>query len=129
MSANLIGISSIAILVPAVALWIRRIRTVSIPDDRKGFVAAFLVAASLGVAALVAGPPVWPIHAALWVTTAVGLFLPFSVLISAQKTGEGTIGVGQTLPAFRASDDDGALFDSETLRGHPVLIKFFRGHW
>jgi peroxiredoxin len=39
------------------------------------------------------------------------------------------IRVGDTIPIFSALDDRGELFDSERLRGHPVLIKFFRAHW
>ena len=37
--------------------------------------------------------------------------------------------VGATIPAFDALDEHGERFDSASLEGHPVLIKFFRAHW
>jgi len=37
--------------------------------------------------------------------------------------------VGAPLPAFAAPDHEGERFEIESLRGHPVLIKLFRGHW
>ena len=48
----------------------------------------------------------------------------FSVILP-----DGAIRVGDPMPAFTAVDDGGVLFDSERLRGNPVLIKFFRAHW
>ena len=58
-----------------------------------------------------------------------GLFLPFTVSISEQILPPGAIQVGQVIPSFSAPDDRGEIFDSEQLRGQPVLIKFFRAHW
>ena len=37
--------------------------------------------------------------------------------------------VGTPLPEFSAIDANDAPFRSADLRGRPVLIKFFRGHW
>jgi cytochrome oxidase Cu insertion factor (SCO1/SenC/PrrC family) len=39
------------------------------------------------------------------------------------------VAVGAPLPDFTAPDENGAPFAIADLRGHPVLIKFFRGHW
>lgn len=129
MSAALLGILAIVVVVASVALWFRRIHAVAIPENRSAFVAAFVLGALLGAVALYLGPPVWPVRVALWGTTAAGVFLAFTVGVSAQKVGADAIRVGAKLPAFTAIDEDGAPFDSQSLAGHPVLIKFFRGHW
>jgi peroxiredoxin len=39
------------------------------------------------------------------------------------------VAVGQEAPDFAASDSGGATFRLASLRGAPVLLKFFRGHW
>lgn len=77
--------------------------------------------------------------ASLSVVIAIGLMTTVSVtggslfffLLTQRKTpiGDITIAVGDTLPRFTATDHEGAAFDSESLRGERVLLKFFRGHW
>ena len=129
MSPTISGILAIVAVVASVALWLRRIQTVAIPVNRSAFVAAFVFGALLGAVALYLGPPVWPVRVALWVTTSVGVFFAFTVGVSAQKVGDDAIRVGKKLPTFTAIDEEGRPFDSQSLAGHPVLIKFFRGHW
>ncbi|MCZ6643858.1 MAG: hypothetical protein O7F71_19965 [Gammaproteobacteria bacterium] len=62
---------------------------------------------------------------------AVGLAVLFVYLTAtgAQKVRGATVGVGDTLPSFTAPDDGGHVFDSSSLSGSRVLLKFFRGHW
>lgn len=98
-----------------------------IPENRTLFVGVWLAAAALGIAALVKAG--WIGRIAAVPAIAVGLFLPYTVSISEQILPPNAIRVGDTIPAFRAPDDRGAVFDSARLRGKPVLIKFFRGHW
>ena len=79
-------------------------------------------------------PPLWLTLAQLAGIAAViailiGTFLPFTMGISRQDAAPDAIRVGDTIPRFSASDDRGERFDSERLRGQPVLIKFFRAHW
>ena len=47
----------------------------------------------------------------------------------APQRAQAAIEVGQTIPAFSALDEHGNVFDSGSLAGSRVLIKFFRGHW
>ncbi len=124
-----VGILALALAVGTVALWFYLTRQVNLPDDRTPFVIAFLCAAGLGIFAFVKGtsfigaiPPLLAI--------VIGLFLPFTIYVSPQTldTAE-VIKVGDTIPHFTALDDKGTTFDSATLRGNLVLIKFFRGHW
>ena len=128
MGDTVIGLAALVILAISIRLWVRAIKRVEIPANRVGFVAAWIVVAGMGVTAL-AGEPGWlggiPAGLALFAS----LFFLFTVAIGAQKVGEDAIRVGSTIPAFTATDEHGQTFDSESLAGHPVLIKFFRGHW
>ena len=63
MSPNWIGILSIAVVTPAIALWFYRIKQVSIPENRAAFVAVFVLGGVIGVASIALGPPDWPIRA------------------------------------------------------------------
>jgi cytochrome oxidase Cu insertion factor (SCO1/SenC/PrrC family) len=60
---------------------------------------------------------------------AIGCFLSFTVAISRQQVSAGAISVGDTLPDFKAPDEDEEPFQAASLAGRPVLLKFFRGHW
>ena len=110
-------------------LWFRLTGTVGLPDSRAGFVVAWLGAAALGVFAFIRGtsipgalPPV--------LGMLVSGFLLYTVYISPQTLDIAkSIKVGDTIPHFTALDGHGETFDSASLHGHLVLIKFFRAHW
>ena len=124
-----LGIVALALAVGTVTLWFYLARQVNLPDDRTLFVIAFLSAAALGIAAYFKGtsflggfPPA--------IAILIGLFLPFTVAVSPQTLDTAkVIEVGDTIPHFTALDGSGERFDSATLNGHLVLIKFFRAHW
>ena len=60
----------------------------------------------------------------------VSSFLTFTVYISPQKVDVvSVIKVGDIIPKFQALDDREIIFESKSLNGHLVLIKFFRAHW
>ncbi len=123
-----LGILALVVAVACTALWFYQARQVDIPENRTAFVVVFLAAAALGVAAFVKGTS-WLGGVAAVVAIFIGSFLPFTVAISRQEVMSNAIQVGDTIPHFTAVDGHGELFDSESLRGHPVLIKFFRAHW
>jgi hypothetical protein len=50
-------------------------------------------------------------------------------LLSGQSKQKPNLVIGEPLPVFSAPDHEDQLFEIQSLRGHPVLIKFFRGHW
>jgi cytochrome oxidase Cu insertion factor (SCO1/SenC/PrrC family) len=100
-------------------LWFALARAVEVPENRTAFVVVWLAAVTLG----------WVGRITAVLAIIVGLFLPFTVSISRQEVASNAIQVGDMMPSFSAPDDRGELFDSELLRGKPVLIKFFRAHW
>jgi hypothetical protein len=128
MVASLLGLSGFALVGGAAVLWFRRIRSVDIPRDRSAFVAAWSVGALLGVAALWLDVG-WAVGVPSALAAVVGILFTVLVAISGQRVGDDAIRVGAALPAFTAIDEDGATFDSRSLAGRPVLLKFFRGHW
>jgi|TARA_B100001964_G_C14245106_1_gene607016 hypothetical protein len=123
-----LGFVSLAVAILTGILWSHQINQVAIPEDRTLFVAAFLAATGLGVAAFAIGTR-WFGGIPAILAIAVGLFLPFTVAISPQQVAENPIRVGDTIPVFTALDDTGDRFRSGDLDGSPALIKFFRGHW
>ena len=124
-----LGIAALALAVGTTVLWFRLTGTVGLPDSRAGFVVAWLGAAALGVFAFIRGtsiPGALPPVLGLLISS----FLLFTVYISPQTLDTTrSIKVGDTIPHFTALDGYGETFDSASLHGHLVLIKFFRAHW
>ena len=55
-----------------------------------------------------------------------------SVILSSlaiQSSQAPAVAVGQPILEFTAPDENGDIFDSASLHGKPILLKFFRGHW
>ena len=123
-----LGFLALAVAAVTVALWFRQIDQVDIPEDKTAYVSFFLLAAALGVGAFVAGTR-WFGGVAAALAIIIGSFFPFTVAISRQEVAADAIRVGDAIPAFSALDENGEVFESKTLAGKPVLIKFFRGHW
>jgi len=128
MGGTYLGLASAVVLGASIFLWIRALKRVEIPSNRGGFVAAWLVAAGLGVAALLAEPG-WLGGIPAGLAVFASSFFLLTVAIGRQKVADGAIQVGAAIPDFTATDEHGETFDSRSLAGHPVLIKFFRGHW
>ncbi len=67
------------------------------------------------------------------VLASIALFVSAAFLVLGSLAGQSdqgpAFGVGDALPAFEAKDHNDEWFRSEALRGRPMLIKFFRGHW
>ncbi|MEM9175696.1 MAG: hypothetical protein AAGC67_10715 [Myxococcota bacterium] len=125
---NRLALAGLVLAAGSMAYWLNRAENVSLPDNRILFLATWLLAIGLGIAAWVkkAG---WLGRIASVPAILIGVFLTFTFSISEQVLPEGAIRVGDTIPAFSAVDENGVLFDSARLRGNPVLIKFFRAHW
>lgn len=127
-TGNKLGIAALALALPTAIYWFHLAGQNSLPDNRGIFVGLWLTAAALGVTAYFKRPGILggiPATMAL----IIGLFLPFTVFVSPQTLDDGTVKVGDRMPHFSAPDDTGEIFDSSSLNGHLVLIKFFRAHW
>lgn len=123
-----LGFAALGLAVVTLLLWFRQVRLVAVPENRALFLAVSLLAAGLGIAAFVKRPR-WFGGIAAGLGIVIGLFLPLTAAISRQELAPNSIRVGETIPPFSALDDRGQRFDSESLAGHLVLIKFFRAHW
>ena len=125
---NQLALGALVLAVATTMFWFHQAEQVTLPENRGVFLACWILAVALAIAAWVkkAG---WLGRAVSIPAIVLGLFLPFTVSISEQVLPEGAIRVGDTMPAFSAVDEDGVLFDSARLRGNPVLIKFCRAHW
>ncbi len=128
MNATVLGILAFLVLAGSMAIWFRKIQAVQIPENRGAFVASWAIAGLLGVTALVQGVG-WIGGIPAGISAFAGIFFTVLFFISPQKVGSDAIQVGATLPAFNAPDENGETFESTSLAGKPVLLKFFRGHW
>jgi hypothetical protein len=110
------------------AFWLRRLRQVRIPADRRPFLVGNGVAAGLGALALVLGAgalgSILAVVAILGGATFLGLAAQ-----SAQLPLKPAVAVGEPIIDFTLPDHEGRPFDLAALRGKPFLLKFFRGHW
>ncbi|MEH6570222.1 MAG: hypothetical protein V7709_14170 [Halioglobus sp.] len=108
--------------------WFQLVYAVALPKNRLGFLLFMVLGAGLALVALVQGAGVFgSVLASLAVF--LGCFFIFAWSISAQKGGTGTLQIGSKLQSFSATDHRGDIFESASLEGRPVLLKFFRGHW
>ena len=123
-----LGLLALVVAIGCTRLWFYQAENVALPENRMLFLAVWLSAVALGIAAFVkkAG---WLGRIAALPAIAIGLFLPFTVSISEQILPPEAIQVGEMITSFSSPDDRGEIFDSARLRGSPVLIKFFRAHW
>ena len=128
MNATVLGMSALILTLVSLVLWIRALRNVSLPENRSGYLIAFVLAGALGIATLSQSPG-WLVGILAVFPIVVALFFSLTFAIGGQFTGPDAIAVGATLPTFTAIDEHGETFDSSDLAGNPVLIKFFRGHW
>ncbi len=122
------GLLAAALVGVTLAVWAHLINRVEIPENRSVFVFLFLTAGALGIGAFVAGTRWYGAIAAL-PAIFFGALVPLTIAVSSQEAAVDAIQVGDTIPRFAAVDEHGHAFDSQSLRGHIVLIKFFRAHW
>jgi len=123
----LAGLSA-ALLVIFIVVWQVAIKQVAM-GDRRGLINGIIWAGMcLAAASLVEGAGTLGSFLA-GTTLVVGGFYTFLFLIAGQSKQAPGIAVGDAFPALRAPDENGEVFELASLRGEPVLIKLFRGHW
>jgi hypothetical protein len=128
MNGLYLSLLAIGVVFATGFLWFRLAFAVALPENRAGFVSSMALGVSLGVSGLVLGSGL--LNGTLAVLSLLlGGFFIFTFLISAQKGGSGALQIGSPLLTFSTTDQQGDTFDSSSLEGRPVLLKFFRGHW
>ena len=128
MQATALGIGALLLTLANGTLWIRALKRVALPKNRAGYLVMFLLAGAMGIAALVQGPG-WVGGVPAVFSILAAAFFTLTVAVGDQKVGPDAVSVGAFLPPFTAIDEHGETFDSLSLTGKPVLLKFFRGHW
>lgn len=125
---TVLALAGFAIVAGADLRWFQLLQAVRIPKDRTVFLALNATGALLGIGALLLGTGA--LAGILAVLAAVG-GLAFLGLwaASGQAAATPAVAVGGPILDFVASDDEGNRFDLGALRGKPLLLKFFRGHW
>lgn len=128
MDGAVLGLASGAFILGVGARWWQRMQAVRLPADATLYVVAGALAVALGATALMRGPGV---VGGIGATLALGGGLAFLALFAAsgQRRTPPAVALGQPVLDLVATDDAGRPFTLAGLRGRPVLLKFFRGHW
>lgn len=116
------------IVLAAASYWMWLAFKVRIPHNRIPFMAAWGGGALLGLWTLLTSVTTPSAILAL-IAVFLGGLLVFFASTSAQMTASRKVGIGDPLPAISAPDENGEVFDTASLAGSPLLLKFFRGHW
>lgn len=127
-SGSLLGLLAAALVLASGTRWLLLMQQVRIPADTTPYRTASGAAAVLGVAAFASGTGVAGGIAAGFAILAGLAFLGLSAA-SGQAAIVPAVAVGGPVLDFTARDDEGRPFALSSLRGAPVLLKFFRGHW
>jgi peroxiredoxin len=128
MTGTASGLIGAAILVVAGARWLQLTHRARLPENASAYVVACAAGVVLGGGAFVLGTGVAGGIAGALAALGGGAFLAlFSA--SGQRRVTPAFSVGQPVIDFTTTDDHGRPFDMVRLRGRPVLLKFFRGHW
>jgi hypothetical protein len=128
MSGLYLSLLAFALTFATIFRWFQLVRAVSLPKNRGIFLACMIVGVCLAVAGLMQEPGMIGVVSAN-LALLLGIFFLFTFSISTQKGGSGNLKIGSKLLSFAAPDHLGNNFESATLEGQPVLLKFFRGHW
>lgn len=122
------GLLSLALDAAALLLWIRRMNAVGLEGRRALPYALFGAGIASGAFSL-AREPGWIGGALAVLGIVLGLVWIGLGLLRNQSRQAPNLALGEPIPAIVAPDHSGTPFAVESLRGHPVLIKLFRGHW
>jgi hypothetical protein len=128
MSGFFLACVAAATVVALMVLWNVIIDRVKMKERRWMLNPMAFVGIALGIAALTREPGIFGgMLAGASILLAVS-FVGLGVLAPQSKQTPAVV-VGSPLPDFTAPDENGKPFELASLRGRPVLLKFFRGHW
>lgn len=123
-----LGVLAAAAVTAGLILWWTSIQRVELAERRWVVNSLIWAGSGAGLIALSLHPSTLGTRLA---GTSIVIGVVYSVLlaISGQSKQAPIATLGAPLPEFTATDENGEVFRSADLRGSPVLIKFFRGHW
>ncbi len=127
-NASVVALLGITVLVFTMVAWFRLAGRAAIPENRFFFLVLWTFAGVLGVAGLFNAAGDW-LSMMLGSLACLGAGLVLVLYRLGRQGDNGAIEVGEQMPSFSAMDDAGREFESRTLAGRWVLLKFFRGHW
>jgi len=133
MTGSSLGMLAMALVFGPGVRWLQLMSRVQLPRHARAYVVANVIGVACGIAAPFAGTggpsTVHAIASVGGVVAALG-GLAFLALLAAsgQRPNQPAVRVGGRLLDFVATDDEGRAFELASLRGHAVLLKFFRGH-
>jgi hypothetical protein len=128
MNGFSLGLLAFGVFACSVFFWFRLLNDVALEGRRRILYLGVAIAIGTGIAALGMDPG-WIGGTAAMIAVIGGVAWSGLGLLAGQSTQEPNLILGEPLPAFSAPDHNGERFEIESLRGHPVLIKIFRGHW
>ena len=128
MSGISLGILSLSLFAVAIALWVRFMTTVALEGRRAFLYVLYVAGIAVGAATLMRDPG-WVGGTMATIAIAGGIIWVILGLLAGQSKQRPNLVLGEQIPVFSAPDHENQTFEIESLRGHPVLIKFFRGHW
>ncbi len=128
MTAFTLALVSVALLAGFIASWMTMIKQVQLEKGR--WLLRLLAGTSMVVAGFAFAQGV-ELLGGILAGVAMGVSILFLVLssLSRQSSNTPAVAVGQPMLEFSAPDENGEIFDSASLSGKPILLKFFRGHW
>lgn len=128
MTAFTLALVSVVLLAGFIASWMTMIKQVQLEKGR--WLLRLLAGTSMVVAGLAFALGV-ELFGGILAGVAMGVSILFLVLssLSRQSSNTPAVAVGQPMLEFSAPDENGEIFDSASLSGKPILLKFFRGHW
>lgn len=128
MSAMALALVSFSFMIAFVLTWQVLIRRVRIGSGQSKLHILVGLSSLFAIGTFVRTPDTLAAVLAGTSLLVCGIFVFLSSLAGQSKQMP-SVTVGEPIPVFSALDQDGTPFSFASLRGHPVLIKFFRGHW
>jgi hypothetical protein len=128
VSGPVLAVCALLLAIATIAHYARLVRVVQVPLAPRAHQALMASAGLIALAALARGPG-WLAGLTAVATLALAALFLFLTTASRLPPAPGTVAVGEPAPLFTADDADGRPFALAGLRGRPLLLKFFRGHW
>jgi len=128
VSGSDFSIVALGIVMGTAAAYWPQVKALRVPLRPVGYQALMVLGILLALMGFVKEPGLLGGIAASLAILAGSLFL-FVTLTSRLPEKRPSVSVGQAAPDFTAREADGKNFTLSSLKGRPVLLKFFRGYW